>query len=451
MILHFKEKLSNENNRIVILNSIGAFILKGSSLLITLMTLPAFMKYFGNQEVLGLWFAILSILSWVFSFDLGIGNGLRNYLVKSLIKDNKDLVKSYISSAYILTAIIVFVATLFISLFFKYIKWNVIFNIPSNLVSENVINLTILISVFGVLIQFLLKLVSSILYALQKSVINNLLQLASSILILLFVSNFDFQDLSTSLVVLSIIHFAAINLPLLIVTIIIFSTVLKGSIPSFKYFKKDRANEVIKLGGVFLWVQIMYMLIIVTDEFLIAYLSSTSHVVEYQVYNRVFTISGSIVLLVMTPVWSVITKAYAESDYLWLARLYKILKSVFLLMVFLQIIITVFLQDIINFWLGENVITVNSLYSIVFMFLGITFIWNSILSSISNGMGELKTQIIYFTIGAAIKFPLSFILVYYLESWIGVVISSVICMSMYCVAQPIWLSKFFKRTLSLQH
>ena len=69
-------------------NIIGSFGLKFFGMLTSLLTLPAYLNYFQDKSILGSWFAILSILNWVLTFDLGVGNGMRNYIVKSLEKND---------------------------------------------------------------------------------------------------------------------------------------------------------------------------------------------------------------------------------------------------------------------------------------------------------------------------------------------------------------------------
>lgn len=70
---------------------------------------------------------------------------------------------------------------------------------------------------------------------------------------------------------------------------------------------------------------------------------------------------------------------------------------------------------------------------------------NGVISSIANGCGELKTQSVFFTIGAIIKIPIAWILVGAFGSWIGVIYANIIAMSMYCIIQPLWLNKFLNQ------
>ncbi|KQL33594.1 lipopolysaccharide biosynthesis protein, partial [Psychrobacillus sp. FJAT-21963] len=374
--------MNEENNRTILNNVLVAFFVRGGAIIISFLTLPAYIRYFDNQQILGMWFTILSVLMWVLTFDLGIGNGLRNNLVRALVAKDEKLAKNYISSAYIIIGILVLLVLCISTVIFRFINWNTFFNIPINLVSKETLYITVCIVFGGIMLQFLFMLITSILYAMQKSAVISLLSLLSSIIILAYVSLASSADISTNLISLAFVHVLAVNIPLLLTNVIVFSTKLKNSKPNIKYFGKKYAKEVILLGGIFFWVQIMYMLITATNEFLITWLSGPEMVVEYQIYNKLFTLIGTIFTLVLTPVWSAVTKALAEKKYVWIKKLYKTLFFMALLAVFCEFAMIPFLQVGINLWLGESIINVNYLYAVVFAISGSVFIWNGVLSSI---------------------------------------------------------------------
>lgn len=440
-----KFKNTNENNKAIIYNTIGAFLVKGGALVISLSTMPAYMRYFDNQQILGLWFTILSVLSWILTFDLGIGNGLRNHLVPALVSKDQIKIKKYISSAYVVIGVVVLFSIGLSRLFFRFINWNTIFNISNDIVSRETLNITVGIVFSGIMLQFLFKLITSILYAMQKSALNNFLSLLTSIITLAYVLIAKSSDVATNLISLAFIHVLAVNIPLLFSTIIVFVKELKGCKPEIKFFEMKYAKEVVKLGGIFFWVQIMYMIITATNEFLITWFTGPEMVVEYQIYNKIFTLIGTIFTLALTPIWSAVTKALSQQNSTWIKKLYKILKLMALLAGVCEFGMIAFLQFGINLWLGTNAIQVNYLYAIVFAMFGSIIIWNGVISSIANGCGELKTQSIFFTIGALIKIPIAWILVGVFNSWIGVIVANIIAMSLYCIIQPMWLNKFLSK------
>lgn len=448
-LLNLRNIFSNNDNKIILQNIIGTFLIRGIALIIAFFTLPAYISYFENQNILGLWFTILSVLTWILTFDFGIGNGLRNKLVKALVSKNKLLIKQYISSAYILIGTIIIIIAVLAILFFGHINWNVVFNIPQNIVSKKILSLTVYIVFLSIILQMFFKLINSILYALQKSALNNFLNLITNLIIYIFVIQEINLDLSKKLILLALVYGLAINIPLLFASIIVFNTKLKDSKPNFKYFNKKYAVEVIRLGGIFFWVQVMYMLITATNEILISIFTSPDMVVEYQIYNKIFTLISLIFIIVLTPIWSMVTKALYENNYIWLKKLYTTLKVLTLLAIICQFTIILFLQLIIDLWLGENAIEVNYFNAIIFALYGGMFVWIGVLSSITNGLGQLKIQSIFYTLAVILKIPIAWFLVTVLDSWIGVVVANLIGLSLFCIIQPLWLDKFLNMKINL--
>lgn len=297
----------------------------------------------------------------------------------------------------------------------------------------------------GILLQFVLRIITSILYALQHSFIPSLLNLITSVVLLLFVLNATSISAEYNIVILAYANVIAANLPLVVATIIIFMTKLRGCQPSIKMFNKQYAADIMKLGGVFFWLQIMAMILFNTNEYLITWFLTPSMVVEYQIYNKVFALGGSLVTLAMTPIWSAVTKAKVENDYKWIGRINKKLMMLGGLGITVEMMIVPFMQIVINVWLGDKAIKVNYFYAITFAIYGSVFLWSSVIASISNGLGELKIQFVFVTLGTLVNIPLSFIGAKLLNSYIAIVIANIISLLPFCIIQPLWFSRFINR------
>lgn len=440
----------DSNTANIVINVFATFIIKGGSLIITFLTTPSYINYFDNSIVLGVWFTLLSVLSWILNFDLGIGNGLRNQIIKPLVEKNYVKVKKYISSAYVSIGLIVLsVMVIFIAVV-REISWNSFLNISTDVVSQKVLTQTVFIVFSGIMVQFFLKLITSILYALQKPAIINLINLLNSLGILLFVNIASFHNVEQSLMALALFYCISVNLPLFIASIIIFKTSLRESTPNPKYFSKNLSKKILKLGGFFLWVQVLFMFLNGTNEFLISWLVAPNEVVEYQIYNRLFSLIGTIFTIALTPIWSAVTKAMTENNFIWIKKIYSILSLLSILIIIGSIIVIPFLQSIFHLWLGANTIQVNYSYALIFSIISSINIWNTVLSTIANGMGELKPQAILFSIAVIIKIPLSYVLVQMYSSWIVIVVANIVAMIPYCIFQPILLKTIINEKILSQ-
>ena len=444
-IQKFKKIIKNPENSNLFKNILWSFIIKGFSLVVSLFSMPLYISYFNDDVILGLWFTLLSVLNWISTFDLGLGNGLRNKLVAFLVKNDKEKIRQYISSSYIICGLLSLTIVLFGTLFIVFVDLNKIFNVSTNVIGQKALLTSLLVLFIGTMFSFVLKLINSILYALQKSAINNIIALVSSVIPLIFIICFKSNNNQINLIYLSIIYSVSICVPLIIISFLIFRTKnMIGSYPKFKYFDKKIAKTVLNLGGKFFIVQILFMLISATNEYFISYFFDPKYVVEYQIYSRLFMFLGSFVMLGLTPLWSAITKAYEQGKYKWIKKVNSILYIVASFFLFAEFLIIPFLQFLVNFWLKENTIIINYNYSIMFAIYGSIYILNIILTTISNGIGYLKTQLVCYSIGIVFKFLFVYIGRLWFKDWIIVILSNVIVLSLFCIVQIIWQTRYLK-------
>ena len=247
-------------------------LFEGSAFWFLFALFPLYLNYFDDNTVLGCWFTMCSVLSWIQVFDLGIGNGLRNHLTADLSLKNYESARQYISSSYILMGGVTVFISFLAFIISRYIDWNSVFNISEQSISPESLRKGVVIALCGVLCFFFLKLIISILYALQKSALPNFLNLLSTVLLLIFLWVYDpTGDVERDFVTISWVQAVTGCLPLLVATIIVFAKDLKECLPSFKYFRWDKATGVLSLGILFLVLQLLYMIITVTNEFFISY------------------------------------------------------------------------------------------------------------------------------------------------------------------------------------
>jgi O-antigen/teichoic acid export membrane protein len=441
-----KIKGLSKTEKNLLLNMFGALFVKGLGLVISLFTMPAYIRFFNDDIVLGLWFTILSVLNWMLYFDFGIGNGLRNCLTKSLAEGDAVKAKQYISSAYVsIGALCILVSIVFLS-FSWAINWHAVFNIDSFSVSRNALYKAVCIIFIGIIIQLFLRLINSVLYAIQKAAINNFLGLITSLLQVIALFTIPSSNNDNNLIIMAFVHLSAVAIPMLAATIFLFCKKHYRSIaPSIRCFKRVMAKEVLSLGGMFLLAQVFYMIIMNTNEYLITIFAGSAFVVDYQIYYRLFTLPGTLFVLVMAPLWSAVTKAFAERQYRWIKSLYHKILLVSLICIGGAFLIIPLAQPFVNVWLGSAAISMKVLYSVAFAVLSGVMTLNTVFSTFSNGIGDLKIHMVCFSIGAVVKIPLAYCLILLLNSWIGVVWANALALAIYCVVQPFFLKKYINK------
>lgn len=435
-------------DRILFQNVLGAFAVKGLSLVVSLFTLPAYMRLFQDQNVLGVWYTILSVLTWVLNFDLGVGNGLRNKLALALAEENRTRARQLISSAYFMIGGLMLALAAAGLILIPLADWNSFFNVEPTLIPAETLVQVVRYAFIGIALQFFLRLVSSILYALQKSAVNNAISLITSVLLLAFALLAPVAAPAESLKLFSLGYVFCANLPLAAATAVVFWGPLKDCRPGRRWVTGSCAKGVLTLGGMFFFCQIFYMVIANTNEFFITQYTDPANVVEYQIYNKLFTLAGTLFMLGLTPVWSAVSRAVAEGDYLWLRRLNRQLLWLTAAAAAAEFAILPFLQILVDFWLGPEAIAVRYDYALVFALFGTTMIGQTTVSAIANGTGRIKLQMLCYGLGVVVKVAVIDLGCRMTGQWIVVVLANALVLLPYCVLQQIDLSRYIRRKLS---
>lgn len=432
------------HNSKLILNILGSIGVKGLSLVVSLLALPAYIAYFPNQQVLGIWFSLLSILNWILVFDIGIGNGLRNHLVQALVDGNDEDAKRLISSAYVSIGAVSIIVMIVGYVLIGQGNWNKILNISDVFILNSTLITAIKIVYIGIVIQFFLKLILSILYAMQKPALSNFVSLMSQSLILVFVSMYRNSEPNHSLIVLSIVYTFTINIPLIIATLYVFLKPLRNSRPNLKYYSRNFSKMILSLGYKFFWIQLTLLIINSSNEFLITQLFRPEEVVEYQIYNRIFSLFLMFFSILTVPIWSSVTQAYNEARLNWIKKMYSYLNYIALAISLVCLLLVPIFQYIVNFWLGKETLLISQKSALVFAVFNVIMIFIYSVSSISNGLGKLRAQFIGNSFAAILKIPLSIFLANIIGEWISIVLANVVVMFPVLIFQVLFIRNQLK-------
>jgi O-antigen/teichoic acid export membrane protein len=93
------EGLSRERHRRIALSTIASGLAKGVSVLAGLIILPLTLHYLGSERY-AMWTMISSLFFTLASMDFGIGNGLVTLVAAAHGKEDKKLIKKYVSSGF---------------------------------------------------------------------------------------------------------------------------------------------------------------------------------------------------------------------------------------------------------------------------------------------------------------------------------------------------------------
>ena len=435
-----KSFFKKDNDSIIKRNIFASFAIKGLSLVLGFFSYPLYMRYFDNENVLGVWLTILSIVSMIIMFDFGFGNGLRNKLIKPLIDNDVKKQNQLITSTYFSTmimSIVVFGILLTLILSFD---MNSLLGISSAIISPSVLKISLIIVCASICLEFSLKNITVILQALQKQALANTFALLSTVSLMLFSLIAVIDNPESKLLAISIFYAVVINIPLIIGTII----VIKRLFPKYKAKISDLSRSSIKevalLGIGFFLIQLMLLVINSTNELLISNFYGSNVTVVYTDYNKLIQIIISLFATITLPYWSMVTKLKEQHD---TSGIYKLMRK---LMIFVVIfagilaLVGIFFQPLLDIWLGDRSIAIDTKTLIFFMIFAILWILILSFSSIANGLSIIKQQIVLYAIAAITKISFSLIFGIALRGqfgWEYIVLSNVFACLVLVVGLPI--------------
>lgn len=434
-----KSITKKDNDSIMKRNVLMSFLIKGMSLVLGFFSYPLYIRYFNNESVLGIWLTILSLMSMIITFDLGLGNGLRNKLVKPLLdgdvkKQNELITSTYVSSLLISLAILI-VATVLIFT----VDVNSLLGIGSDIISPMVLRVCLFIVCASICLEFSLKNVSVILQSLQKQAFANIFALLSTVCLMLFAATVRIQTDESRLIGISIFYFCIINLPLIIGTFIVWKKHFPGYKVKRSDFTKAATKEVMSLGVGFFVIQLMLLAINSTNELLISNFYGSSVTVVYTDYNKLIQVVISLFATITLPYWSMVTKMKETNDLDGIKKLAKRLMVFVGVFTGILALIGLFFQPLLDIWLGDKSIVVDYRILIFFLLYALFWIIAVSFSAIANGLSIIKKQLFVYIIAAVVKIASAMIFGYAFKErfgWEYIVLGNVLACAILAVGLP---------------
>ncbi len=420
-------------------------VIKVFSFLISLFTIPAYLFFFSNEQTVGIWLTLLSTISFFINFDFGLGNGLRNKLVKPIADKDFPLIIKWTLNTVFFEFIISLLITLIIGFFLFIVDWNDLLNIPLTTVDKETLFWSLFILLISTSTFFVLRVVTFINHAFQLSFINGLIQFSSSLMLLIFTLSVKFISIKETFLYISFFYFFSTNIPLFINFILYYFINRKKFTFNISIYDKNIIKTLLSTGFHFFLIQISHLIINGTNEILINLNFDSTSVYNYNVYGKFFFAVLTFSNFLLSPLWASIASGYTTNDKKWISRILKLSFYFFVLTTFILITIAFSLQFILDIWLESNSIQIDSSTTILFVFLLVFSIGNLLLSSFSNGFNEIYKQSILLIIGAIIKIPLSFYFMNLFSSWNGVLLANVFAFFPFLFIQPFYVFKIYKK------
>lgn len=408
------------------------FVYKALAIGLSYLLVPLTINYL-NVELYGIWMTILSIMSWVAFFDIGLGNGLRNKLAEALAINNIKLARTYVSTAFIAVGFIALAFFIILVLILPFTPWNKIFKGTS--VSNADLLKVVFIVGFFFLLNFVLSLCNQMFYAYQeaslatmRAVLLNLFALIAIYILIHFSSG--------SLLYLGICYGLSMVLSNLLLMFYFFKK-HNEVIPSTRYIELSKIREISSLGIKFFIIQMAVLVIFATDNMIITQVLGPAQVTPYNVVFKLFSIITIGHGIIVTPLWSAYTDAYAKGDIKWIRDTLKKLNLLMIPIIVAVLFLIIFARDIINIWVGPEIRFPDLLVVLMGGYVVIST-WNNIYAYFVNGIGKIEPQLYSAIIAGLINVPLSIYFAKHLAMGIsGVILGTILSLSLFTIIGPI--------------
>lgn len=351
----------------------------------------------------GIWLTISSIVGWIVFFDLGLGNGFRNHFVKARAANDTELCRKYVSTTYFAIAAIVCVVWLCAMLINHFIDWSSVLKVSQTY--RNELTLVVVIVLSFTSMNMIVNLFATLLTADLRPGFAAVISATGQWLVLLGILILK-RTTEGSLTNLAVVFSGVPAMTMGIVSIVMFLfSRYKIYRPSPKMFERVLLRDIMGLGFKFFLIYLSMIAIFQIINMVISREVGPVGVTQYNIANKYFSVIFMVVNIIMQPIWSAVTDAYAKNDLMWLKNLLNRLNKIYLLSIAGNIVLLILSPFAYKLWIGGSVQIPFGLSAVMLFYVSCQTL-GSIYMGVINGIGTVKVQCITYMIFGLISWPL---------------------------------------------
>jgi O-antigen/teichoic acid export membrane protein len=351
--------------------------------------------------------AITSVITMLSFVDLGMGNGLINIVAEANGHNNVTQAQQYVSSAFFSLCAIALILAATFYLVYPLVDWQWMFNVTSvQAIHEAGPALALFVGCF--LLNLPLSVAQQANAGYQEGYVNHIWGMVSGVV-----------GIGTILVAI----YLQAGLPWLVLcmagstvlTSLLNSVALFGKRrpwlrPRLKYLTPGAMRRIVKVGGLFLALQIAVTVGYQSDNIVISRILGADQVTQYAVPQKLFMFGPTILSFILMPLWPAYGEALIRGDVAWVKQTLRRSIGIGLLInVSLALVLVLWGSQILRLWAGPEIQPQRSLL----IGLGLWCILNGFggpLAMFLNGANVIGFQVICALSMAAINLVLSIML-----------------------------------------
>lgn len=414
-------------------NIVFGITFKGISVFLNFLIVPILILFLGKIEY-GVWITIFSIVNWIFTFDLGIGQGLRNKLTEALSVNDLEKASQIISTSYVFISLFSLLILILGIFFIYFANFQELLNYKAK--SNSFLQNFVFLSLFFTIINFVISLYKKLFLAVHKSFVIELVNVFFQTFYLVVTLIWLHYNLEKSLISLVFI-FGVINFVVSLIATFVFFKIQEKVLFSFKKVSLKEGRLLLGLGGKFFIINCSLIVILSTDNIIISNLLGPTFVTDYFTVQKIFQFLIILFTIVLSSSWGLYSEAIIKKDYNWIRQNLKKMNFFLIGILTLGVIFFYFIEEILNIWIGKDLIEIpkglafcNMIYTFIFCFTNIYMFF-------INASNKINIQMYLYVFAAIINIPLSIFFVKLLGSTTGVILSTLLCFLPLLVTMPI--------------
>lgn len=342
---------SKERYRRAFLTSVSSGLVRLVNVIVGLIAVRLTLRYLGAERY-GLWVAISSVMTMLSLTDLGINNGLVNGIANAYGRDDRQLARQYVSSAFFsLTAIALLLGAVFAFLY-PHVPWASVFRLESPLAKAEV--RPAICAFFGCLILSIPSgIAARVQVGMQQGFVSNLWSGIGALmglgLLLLAI------HVHGSLFILVCALGGGPVVAQICNGLFFFGIQQRQLRPTWMATKGPITGDLLRSGSAFLVLQIAAAVAFSSDNFILVRILGPEAVAHYAVPSKLFNVVAVSSGILVAPLWPAYGEALVRRDHPWIRRTLQ--RSVVAsLAVSLLISVPLFFLApwIIRFWIGRS-------------------------------------------------------------------------------------------------
>lgn len=385
-------------------NIVLSFGIKGIDSIVQLLLVPVTLGYLNSYEY-GIWLTLNSILLWIDSFDIGLGNGLRNKLGEAIALNDLKRAKAVVSTAYVMIILLTALFLIVGSVLILNINWYALLGVNTSLVLR--LKEIVYVSFLLFCINFALKFISNIYLAKQMPSISNLFATLSHVLALIIIIVLKAISVGNLFYVAVAFSISPIFV-YMVVYPITFKYVYEELSPSVSLFNKTLLKDIFNLGIFYFLLQISGVVLFASTNVIISNFFGPENVTPYNISFRYFSLLSLFLSVMLSPIWSAVTDAYTRKDFSWIKKTLKKTEQLFIILIVMGFVMFVLSKIIYSLWIGNDV-KIGWYMSLVVYIYTVVISISTGYSFFLNGMGKLRLQMITTITIAVMYIPLCWV------------------------------------------